>query len=79
MLYWKVQKEKEHNLSEELLKIENDFEQGTLLEVKLDMSLEKPCIKVCRYHSKGVCKRGNPCKYLHPNEDCSDYISQRKF
>ena len=75
-LYWRIQKEKKEDPSVELVKIEEKFEQGVLPKVKLEMSEEKPQVKICRYRSNGVCKRGQTCRFLHPDEDCSEYISQ---
>jgi hypothetical protein len=60
----------------ELIEIEEKFEQGVLPEIKIDMSEEKPQTKVCRYHSKGACKKGSSCLFLHPTEDCAEYVSE---
>ena len=77
-LYWRIQKEKKEDPSVVLVKVEEKVEQGVLPEMKLEMPEEKPQVKICRYHSKGVCKRGQTCRFLHPDEDCSEYISLGK-
>ena len=76
-LYWKIQKEKEENPSEELTKIEEKYEEGIFPEVKLNMSEEKPHTKkVCRYNSHGFCKHGDSCNYFHSLVDCKQHIKE---
>ena len=50
--------------SEELIKIEDQYEEGVFPEVKLDMSEQKPQQKVCRYNAYGSCKRGDACNFF---------------
>lgn len=75
-LYWKIQREKETNPSEELIKIEDKYDEGVFPEVKLDMSEQKPQQKVCRYNSHGSCKRGDACNFFHSIVDCKQHITQ---
>ena len=88
-LEYDIQKQKNYDLSKEILEVEENVEEcdpqiGQLIspQSKLTATVEnyvnepktnEPELKVCKFHSNGFCKRGCSCAYYHPKQDCKEH------
>ena len=86
-LFKEIEKEKQEDPSKELLEIEEDAKdldpfRGFLgFPRKKDSETIRSDIvdtKICKFHSKGFCKKDFSCRYFHAKLDCNEHIESGK-